>query len=84
MPAQHLKPPRHTWVPVASVRAGKPHTNSEVIADAAMQAAYADGKRVKLTGEPYEVWSDDSPETLAFWDGYYGRPLKRRTWGARG
>lgn len=41
-------------------------------------AAYEAGKRVKVTGEPYEVEFSDSPDTLAFWDGYYGRPLKRR------
>lgn len=46
--------------------------------DGAMIAAHEDGKRVKITGEPYEVWSDDSPTTLAFWDGYYGRPLGGR------
>lgn len=48
--------------------------------DEDVRAAYEDGKRVKATGEPYEVWSDDSPVALAFWDGYYARPLKERTW----
>lgn len=43
-----------------------------------IQASYEDGKRVKVTQEPYEVWLDDSPVTLAFWDGYYGRPLRDR------
>jgi len=48
-----------------------------VIWEAAIQAAYADGKRVSAAPEqPHEVWFDDSPLTLAFWDGYYGRPLR--------
>lgn len=38
--------------------------------------SYEDGKRVKETGEPYEVWPSDSPSALAFWDGYYGKPLR--------
>lgn len=42
-----------------------------------VEAAYEDGKRVKVTGEPYEVEFSDSPVTLAFWDGYYGRPLSQ-------
>jgi len=45
-------------------------------AGASSLASYAVGCLVKVTREPYELWTDDSPDTLAFWDGYYGRPFK--------
>lgn len=44
----------------------------------AMTAAHEAGRQARICGQPYEVWSDDSPETMAFWDGYYDRPLRSR------
>jgi hypothetical protein len=41
------------------------------------ETAYESGIKVRQTKEPLEVRFDDSPETLAFWDGFYGRPLRK-------
>lgn len=53
--------------------AGKTTTLGAGMSTDATAEAYKDGARVRATGEPYGVWFDDSPETLAFWNGYYGR-----------
>lgn len=38
--------------------------------------AYSLGQHIAKTREPHEVPCDDAPETLAFWDGFYGKPLR--------